>query len=98
MFLNLQKRYVALLLVLIFLVAGTCFAGEGKKIDINTASKTQLMELNRIGPKYADRIIEHRQKKGKFEKPQDIIKVKGIGKKTWEANKDRIVVSQPAKK
>jgi competence protein ComEA len=54
--------------------------------------KEELIELDRIGPKYAERIIEYREKVAPFEKPEDIMKVKGIGKKTYEANKDRITV------
>ena len=46
----------------------------------------------RVGEKYAQRIVEYREANGPFEKPEDIMKVKGIGSKVWEANKDRIVV------
>lgn len=67
-------------------------AEEGKKININTALVEELTELKNIGPKYAERIIEYREKAGPFKTPEDIMKVKGIGKKTYEANKDRIVV------
>ncbi len=79
---------VSFVLVLVPIVG----AEEGKKININTAAKAELMELDRIGPKYAERIIEYREKVAPFQKPEDIMKVKGIGKKTYEANKDRIVV------
>jgi len=48
--------------------------------------------LKRIGPKYATRIIEFRETNGPFKVPEDIMKVKGIGQKTREENKDRIVV------
>ena len=50
------------------------------------------MQLDRVGPKYAQRIIDYREHVEPFKKPEDIMKVKGIGKKTWEANKHRIVV------
>jgi len=42
--------------------------------------------------KYAERIVEYREKVGPFLTPEDIMKVKGIGEKTWEANKDKISV------
>ena len=67
-------------------------AEEGNKVNINTAGMEELIELDKIGPKYAERIIEYREKVAPFETPEDIMKVKGIGKKTYEANKDRIVV------
>jgi len=50
------------------------------------------MQLKRIGPKYAERIIEYREKNGPFKTPEDIMKVKGIGPKTFELNKDMITV------
>lgn len=63
------------------------------KININTASLDELCKLDRIGPKYAQRIIDHREQNGLFRSPLDIMKVKGIGRKTYESNKDIIDVS-----
>ena len=63
-----------------------------EKVNINTASAEELAQLKRIGPKYAARIIEFRETNGPFKLSEDIMKVKGIGQKTWEVNKDRIVV------
>lgn len=62
------------------------------KVNINTATREQLMSLKGIGEAYADRIIEYRDKNGPFQAPEDLLKVKGIGEKTLEANQDRIVV------
>ncbi len=45
-----------------------------------------------IGSAYAMRIVEYRQQNGPFEKPEDILKVKGIGEKTYELNKKIITV------
>ncbi len=86
-----QISYV-LLLTMTILVASTCYANATEKVNINTASVEQLMQLDRVGAKYAVRIVEYREKNGDFQKPEDIMNVKGIGKKTWEANKDRIVI------
>ena len=61
------------------------------KVNINTADKAQLVTLKHVGDKIADRIIEYR-KTQPFEVPEDIMKVKGIGQKVFEANKDRIIV------
>lgn len=68
------------------------FAEDTSKININKASIEELIQLKRIGPKYAKRIIEHREKNGPFKAPEDIVKVKGIGPKTFELNKDLITV------
>ena len=50
----------------------------------------ELSTLKRIGPSYAQRIVDYRKENGPFQKPEDIIKVRGIGIKTYEANKDVI--------
>lgn len=71
-------------------VSVPAFAVDGK-ININTATKEELCQLQRVGPVYAVRIIEYRET-SKFEVPEDIKKVKGIGPKTFEANKELIVV------
>jgi len=60
-------------------------------VNINTASKSQLMQLYRIGEKTAEKIIEHRTKTP-FTVKEDIMKVKGIGEKTFEVIKDNITV------
>ena len=62
-------------------------AEEGNTININTAVKEELMELDNVGPQYAERIIEYREKVAPFEQPEDIMKVKGIGEKIYDANK-----------
>ncbi|MBN2033089.1 MAG: helix-hairpin-helix domain-containing protein [Deltaproteobacteria bacterium] len=67
---------------------------EDIKVDINKASVQELAQLKNVGPGYAQRIVEHREQNGAFEKPEDIMKVKGIGQKTWELNKDRITVEK----
>ncbi len=55
-----------------------------KSIDINTATKSELMNLPGIGEKTADNIIATREKKGKFLKLEELKKVKGIGDKKFE--------------
>jgi competence protein ComEA len=82
---------LAMILVIALLVP-VVSAEEIEKININTASVEKLVQLKWIGPKYAQRIVEYREKNGPFEKPEDIMLVSGIGPRAWEANKDRIVV------
>jgi len=53
-------------------------------ININTASEIELQKLPRIGPKIAKRIIDYRENTGEFKSINDLQKVKGIGKKTFE--------------
>jgi comEA protein len=51
-------------------------------IDINAATKDELMSLPGIGESYAERILIYRQDHGPFRSIDDLGKVKGIGKKT----------------
>ena len=63
-----------------------------KKININEADIYELDELYGIGESFAKRIVEYRTKYGKFEVIQDIMKVNGIGEKTFNEIKDYICV------
>jgi competence protein ComEA len=79
-----------LLLILVWLPA--LWAEESQKININTALAEELMNLKGVGVKKAKAIIEFRESNGPFKTPEDLIRVPGIGPKTFEANKNRIIV------
>lgn len=51
------------------------------KVNINTASVDQLTTLPGVGVSLAERIVRHRTEVGKFKTPEELISVKGIGKK-----------------
>ena len=61
-------------------------------ININKAGAEQLMKLPRIGPKMAQRIIDFRKENGKFKRLQDLMKVKGIGEKTFKGLKHMVTI------
>ncbi len=89
-----NKKYlmVCLVVALVVLYGQGLYAEDSALININTATNEELCKLKGVGTKIADRIIKYREEKGPFEKPEDIQNVKGIGQKTWEANKDQICV------
>jgi comEA protein len=65
-------------------------AAATEHININTASSIELQKINGVGPSIADSIIAYRTKNGKFERIDDIKKVKGIGSKTYEKMKNQL--------
>ncbi|MGH7400334.1 MAG: ComEA family DNA-binding protein [Candidatus Rokuibacteriota bacterium] len=67
-------------------------AGKEAKVNINEASKTELMKLAGVGPGGAQKIIDYRAAHGPFKAAQDLEKVDGIGKGVIEKNAGRIVV------
>lgn len=66
-----------------------------KAINLNLATAEQLETLPGIGPKVAERIIEHRTKNGGFKRIEDLMNVKGIGEKSFLKLKPLIMVTPP---
>ena len=62
---------------------GQASATAGGVINLNTASLQELTRLPSVGPARAQAILELRQKLGGFKKVEDIMRVKGIGRKTF---------------
>ena len=80
-------------LLLLFVFSFSLLFGA---VNINTASKEELMSLKGIGEATAEAIIEHR-KENKFTKIEDIKNVKGIGAKKFETIKKDIEVKDNKK-
>jgi len=68
-------------------------------VNINQANaKTIAKSLKGIGLKKAEAIILYRNKNGQFKSINDLLKIKGIGKRTLEKNKADIKLTTPSKK
>jgi len=97
-----MKRFVCLLLSAMFLSCGVPTAlfaadqpaqvasAEIAKININTASQSELQSLPGIGKVTAERIVAYRTENGPFKAIGGIVKVKGIGDKSFEKIRDLI--------
>lgn len=65
---------------------------EGKKsskspapLDINRATAEDFTTLPGIGPELARRIVAYREKHGPFKRVEDLLVIKGMGRKKWRA-------------
>ena len=67
-------------------------AEHGDKVNINTADVKELMTLAGVHKKTAEKIVEYRHAHGLFKKPEEVVKVDGIGHALFEKNRTRIVV------
>lgn len=65
---------------------------NAEAVNINTASSEELERLSRIGKAVAKRIIDYRETHGGFANKEEIMNVKGIGKKVFEDIKNNICV------
>lgn len=83
-------RLTTLCIVLMFSV----FALSSEPVDVNTADVETLSTLKNVGKKKAQAIVTYRESNGKFSSVDDLVKVKGIGNDTLNANRENMVASQ----
>ena len=72
--------------------AGVAAPPGSGKVNINTASPSELEQLPGVGPATAKKIIDYRTANGPFRTPKDLQKVSGIGPKRYEALAELITV------
>ena len=65
---------------------------KSSKVNINTATKTELETLPGIGQSTALKIIEYRKEKGKFKNIEEIKQVNGIGENKFNKIKNLISI------
>jgi competence protein ComEA len=70
--------------------ASTSGIGSDGIVNINTATREELMTVPGIGEVTAQKIIDYREKNGDFQKIEDLTKVDRIGEKTLAKFKDKI--------
>ena len=69
---------------------------EDGKIVMNEASKAEFTQLPGVGDSRAEAIVQLRTRMGKFRKVSDLLRVRGIGWKTLQTMKDKLIVDRPA--
>ena len=73
-------------------IPGVQGADAGGKVNINTATKEELMTLPGIGESKAADIVNYREKNGSFQTPEDIKKINGIKDGVYGRISDLITV------
>lgn len=61
------------------------------KVNINTASQTELETIEGIGPSLANKIIQYRNTNGRFKSIEDLKNVPGIGESKFESMKSSVI-------
>ena len=69
---------------------GGNISGSGALVNINSASKEELMTLPEIGESKADKIIAYREENGRFSTPEGIMEISGIKDGLYNKIKDKI--------
>ena len=77
-------------LFLLLLLSSPGVVMSMEPIDINTADKETLMELNGIGEKRAEAIIEYRERNGPFESVEHLTRIRGIGRSVIKKNREQL--------
>lgn len=84
-------------LALSLLLAGSALSGAvfaAEKVNINTADAATIDRVMvNIGPAKAEAIVAYRKANGAFRSVEQLALVKGVGLKTIEKNRDRLVVA-----
>lgn len=67
-------------------------AAVSERINLNTATREQLMTVNGIGEKLADSILLYRERYGGFHSVEELLLVEGIGEQRYAQWKDYFTV------
>jgi competence protein ComEA len=89
-----MRKFVAVsaLAATLMVAAQALAVGEGKLVNVNTASVAELSELKGIGDAKAKAIVEYREKSGPFKSVDDLQSVKGIGDKLLAKLRPQVTV------
>ena len=96
---------LCLVVVALGAAAGSALAADGeeakpadgnasRQIDINKATAVELTAIPGVGNAIATRIVEFREKQGPFSRVEDLLKIKGIGEKSFQKIRPHVKVTK----
>jgi competence protein ComEA len=71
----------------------TAASAPAQPVDLNRAGAAELTTVPGIGKALAQRIVEFREEHGPFERVEDLMKVKGIGEKSFAKIRPHVTVA-----
>lgn len=89
-----RNKSRTLIIFALVMLLGTAFtyAQNTGKVNINTASVEQLVELPGIGESTANNIVDYRKKNGNFKSIDQLLEVKGVGEKKLSKIKNMLTL------
>jgi competence protein ComEA len=75
-------------------VAPATEAADPRPLDLNRATVAELARLPGVGPRLAQRILDERERRGRFDSPEALRQVVGLGPKKLAALRDRVIVGE----
>src|SRR5258708_26379500 len=94
---KLQVRISLSVLALCFIfaaISGATKKPPPKPININAANSEELQQVPGIGPATAEKILQMRKSYGSFKSLDDLLSIKGIGKKRLQKMRKYLTVSK----
>jgi len=82
------RQILLSLIVAMFMACGLAWAGDA--VNINTASAKELQKVDGIGTKTAAKIVAYREEHGAFKSVEELLKIKGFGKKKLEKAEEEL--------
>jgi comEA protein len=92
-------------IALVWLFSVLAFAGSAspatkkpplKPVNLNSATSEELQEVPGIGPATADKILQMRKSYGAFKSVDDLVAIRGIGKKRLDKMRKYLTIGKPA--
>jgi len=85
-----MRQVLLSLFVALFMAGGMAWADDA--VNINSASAKELQKVDGIGAKTAAKIVAYREEHGAFKNVDELLKIKGFGKKKLKKAGDELTV------